>query len=247
MKCNFCKRDQPQCGAVTTIVEVDTAIAICERCASGISDQMSQMKDDGEINNHSVLSMPTTEKINNEVLELKEGIVSSGTAVILIRGGYVCVGIRGEGCGHGSGRIAFPGGHIDHPDTTLAISGARETHEETGTTVEFLKLAGGHDLLTTLHITNDDGMKRYVTTYLVARYVEGGDWLDDHTLQGKEPDKIKHWKFCNWSELKELVRREKEKMPGEPWWPIDALECRLNIFGLRDEIIGLPFRFNKKS
>lgn len=230
MKCNFCNRDQPECGAVATSGEV----AICETCARSVSSHIGNRRQKGSIDRDAVFTSVcyVTDEVQYKDLVLEEGVVSCGTAIIMIKNGLICSGVRGDGCGHGRGRRAFPGGHIDHPDETLAMAGRRENIEETGCVAGFRNLGGGYDLLTTLHITNDDGLKRYLTTYLIADYIEGGDWINEHTLRGQEPEKIERWDFHTWDALKIMIRAERKKLPGEPWWPMDALEQRMSKLGV---------------
>lgn len=163
-----------------------------------------------------------------------EAVVKAGTAVILVKGNRVAVGKR-KGS-HGEGINAFPGGHIDGTDTSLKQAGEREVLEEMGIVCSIIKIDGiRDDVFTTFDILNDDGTKRYVTTYLLAMYESGGKWLDDFTVEGLEPDKCEMWDFVSLSKLVVSVRESGDKT----WIPLDKLVPYLEqLFGEKVETDG---------
>lgn len=143
--------------------------------------------------------------------------VKAGIGIIVVHQGRVLTGIR-KGS-HGEGRRAFPGGHIDPDDISLDGSGQRELLEEVGITVKFRNVRGGYDLFTTYDILSEDGMKRYVTIYLLAEYVSGGEWIDENTLKGCEPHKCEKWEFSTLDQLANLIREEGDEM----WIPMSRI------------------------
>lgn len=165
---------------------------------------------------------------------MSEAIVKAGTGVILCKGNKVLVGVR-KGS-HGEGVYAFPGGHIDPTDTSLKQAGEREVLEETRIVCEVYKPDGVRDdLFTTFDILNDDGTKRYVTTYLLARYISGGNFLDPNTVEGAEPHKCEVWDFVSLAKLVVMVREG----GNNTWIPLDKVVPYLEqIFGEKVETDG---------
>ncbi|CAE7860290.1 nadE [Symbiodinium microadriaticum] len=146
---------------------------------------------------------------------MKTPVVKAGIGIIVIKDGKILTGIR-KGS-HGEGRRAFPGGHIDPEDESLVHASLRELKEECGIGVSHRLIRGGWDLFTTFDILSDDGQKRYVTIYMLADYVDGGDWIDENTLRGQEPEKCERWELHTLSELTTLVEAEgdTENMNGK--------------------------------
>ncbi len=141
-------------------------------------------------------------------------VVKAGLGILVVKDGKVLTGIR-KGS-HGEGRRAFPGGHIDPEDESFVHASCRELKEECGIEVQHRLIRGGWDLFTTFDILSEDGLKRYVTTYMVADYVSGGDWIDENTLRGLEPTKCEKWELHTLPELARLVESEGDDV----WIPI---------------------------
>ena len=141
-------------------------------------------------------------------------VVKAGLGILVFKDGKVLTGIR-QGS-HGEGRRAFPGGHIDPEDESLVHAGCRELSEECGIKVQFRLIRGGWDLFTTFDILSEDGQKRYVTIYMVADWVSGGDWIDENTLRGLEPHKCEKWELHTLPDLAQLVDAEGDQV----WIPI---------------------------
>lgn len=151
---------------------------------------------------------------------MSEKIVKTGIGVIVIKDNKILTGIRAGS--HGAGCRAFPGGHIEFDDNSLVESGKREVAEECGLEIEFREFRGGYDLFTTFDILSEDGQKRYVTVYMVADYVSGGDWLSETVIRGLEPNKCDKWKFHTFDQLTNLVSQEK----NQTWIPINRIEIQ---------------------
>jgi len=147
-------------------------------------------------------------------------IVKAGLGILVIKDSKVLTGIR-KGS-HGEGRRAFPGGHIDSEDESLVHASCRELSEECGIQVQHRLIRGGWDLFTTFDILSEDGQKRYVTIYMVADYISGGEWIDDHTLKGLEPDKCEKWEFHSLETLAKLIKAEGDQV----WIPIDRIQLQ---------------------
>lgn len=146
--------------------------------------------------------------------------IGAGTTVMVIKDGKICTGIR-KNTAHGQGQRSFPGGHIDFPDQDFNVAGEREVLEETGMKVKVRELSdGGYDLFTTMHITTEDGKRKYVTIYLVADYIEGGNFISDDVLQGLEPDKCETWEFHEFEELERIIKND----PDQWWIQIDRIK-----------------------
>lgn len=152
----------------------------------------------------------------------QDRIVKSGVGVILIRHGKVLVGRR-KGS-HGAGLLSFPGGGIEATDTSLAYRGQKEVEEETGIQCEVFSPDGyREDLFTTFDILSEDGTKIYVTVYLFAHYLSGGESEDGIIVKPTEPDKCEYWQWVTLPELIELIKDDKEKA----WIPIRQVEYYL--------------------
>jgi 8-oxo-dGTP diphosphatase len=155
----------------------------------------------------------------------KEPTVRTGVGVIVCKAHKVLVGKRLGS--HGEGLYCFPGGHIEakdglkkHPLGGLGACGEREVEEETGMICRVI--SPDHyraDLFTTFDILSDDGMKVYLTSYLLAEYVHGGLELSDGTVVGREPAKCKSWHWVELDELVRLVNSEEQRA----WIPIHSV------------------------
>ena len=148
---------------------------------------------------------------------MTEPVVKAGSGVVVIKDDkYVLVGQR-QGS-HGDGLWSFPGGHIDPTDTSFRQQGSREVREETGIDCLVISPDGlRDDLFTTFDILSEDGTKRYVTVYLLARYLGGGEAVDGNPLRIKPlEDKCKEWHWKTLDELVAMIRDEKAKA----WIPI---------------------------
>lgn len=142
-------------------------------------------------------------------------MVKAGTGIIIRRNGKVLVGLR-KGS-HGAGCLAFPGGHIDDTDPSLAYQVAREAEEEVGMVINMVDIdPGRQDLFTTFDILGEN--HRYLTSYIVADYVSGGDEYEPDKFRPCEEDKCEGWFFLT---LDELVA----ELQGvdQHWIPIDRL------------------------
>ena len=156
-----------------------------------------------------------------------ETIVKGGIGVIVAVHGLVVTGVR-KGS-HGAGKLAFPGGHIEPSDATLEAAGEREVLEETGMVVKVRQILGSPDLLATYDILSEDGMKRYLTTYMVADYVSGGTFYDNNKkIKALEPHKCDYWQLNSFDELIEVVRTHEQ----EVWIPMRRLLPRRSLLGL---------------
>jgi len=149
---------------------------------------------------------------------MNEKVVKAGVAVIVRKDDMVLVGKR-KGA-HGSGLWAFPGGHIETTDKSLKTCGEREVLEETGIICNvFSPDKFRQDLFTTFDILSDDGSKQYVTCYLIADYICGGE--EDVVLEviPKEKDKCEMWYWKTIPELVELLIQEK----NSGWIPLNLV------------------------
>ena len=143
--------------------------------------------------------------------------VKAGTGLIIRRYGKVLVGRR-QGS-HGAGCLAFPGGHIDDTDDSLAFQVAREAMEEVGMVIEMVDIdPGRQDLLTTFEILGENGENRYLTSYIVADYISGGDEYESDHFTPMEPDKCLGWFFLTLDELIEELQGE-----DQHWIPTDRI------------------------
>ena len=141
--------------------------------------------------------------------------VKAGTGIIIRRNGKVLVGRR-KGS-HGAGFLAFPGGHIDDIDDSLASQVAREAMEEVGMVINMIDIdAGRQDLFTTFDILGENN--RYLTAYLVADYVSGGDEYEPDKFTALEPDKCEGWFFLTLDELVAKLQGEDQQ-----WIPTDCI------------------------
>lgn len=147
--------------------------------------------------------------------------VKAGVGVIVKKGHKVLVGRR-KGS-HGAGVYAFPGGHLDHTDTSLAHCGEREVYEETGMLCKVISPDQyREDLFTTFDILSEDGQKIYVTSYLLADHLQGEPVL-------KEPQKCEGWAWVSLEELASLVQSEDQRA----WIPVQQVIFYLNqIWGI---------------
>ena len=144
--------------------------------------------------------------------------VKSGVGVIVVKGKKVLIGKR-KGS-HGEGICAFPGGHIEPDDDTLADCGQREVSEETGIISKVFSPDGYRDdLFTTYDILSEDGSKIYVTCYLIAEYLHGGEVLDNGYIKPLEADKCEYWE---WVDIDTLVQRVTSKKQKE-WIPLEKV------------------------
>jgi 8-oxo-dGTP diphosphatase len=145
-------------------------------------------------------------------------VVKAGTAVILYKGNRVLIGQRMGS--HGEGLWAFPGGNIDPTDSSLKNAGEREVYEETNIICDVYKPDGFRDdLFTTLDILSEDGTKIYVTVYLLAKYVGGGESTSPFTIKPVESHKCMIWRWVTLEELAEFVNSER----GKSWIPLEKV------------------------
>jgi 8-oxo-dGTP diphosphatase len=152
----------------------------------------------------------------------KEPVVRTGVGVVVCKADKVLVGKRLGS--HGEGLYCFPGGHIEpqdglkkHPLGGLGVCGEREVFEETGITCRVF--SPDHyraDLFTTFDILSEDGMKMYVTAYLVAEYLHGPLETARGRILGKESDKCEFWEWVDLDHLIKLVASEDQRA----WIPI---------------------------
>ena len=161
--------------------------------------------------------------------------VRTGVGVIILKGEKVLVGERTGS--HGEGFFCFPGGHTEfedfqkpHPCGALGVCGEREVEEETGITCNVFSLDGFRpELFTTGDILSEDGLKAYVTPYLIARYLHGGTCQIQNgkeIIAPREPHKCKGWQWLTLEELVTLVTSEKQKT----WIPIQHVCFYLKQF-----------------
>lgn len=157
-----------------------------------------------------------------------DAVVKAGTSVILVKDRRVLIGIRLGS--HAEGYWAFPGGSIEPTkDSDLRATGEREVKEETGIVCRVYKPDGVRDeLFTTSNITNDDGSTVYMTAFLIGEYVSGGEWLDNDTIKGAEPNKCEKWHWVTVPDLIRLITTSKQKT----WVPVDTVARYLMSMGV---------------
>lgn len=156
--------------------------------------------------------------------------VKAGVGVIVCKGHKILVGER-KGS-HGAGVNAFPGGHLDAVDcrngvlvgrTGLWVCGEREVKEETGMTVQcFSPDKYRESLFTTSDILSEDGSKIYMTSYVVADYLHGGEQITKggkEMVKPEEPDKCKMWHWVTIDELIDLIGTDKQRQ----WIPVNRV------------------------
>lgn len=153
--------------------------------------------------------------------EVKLPIVKAGVGVVVCRNHKVLIGKRLGG--HGKGLWSFPGGHIEPTDRSLKACGEREVFEETGITCNVY--SPDHyreDLFTTFDILSEDGSKVYVTCYLVAEYLIGGNVINGENgeyLEALEPHKCEGWYWKSLDELAQMISDDKERT----WIPVNQV------------------------
>jgi len=117
--------------------------------------------------------------------------VRVGVAVIVRRpDGRILLGERLGS--HGAGKVAFPGGHLEHGESFEECA-VREVAEETGIAIG----------TTPRHVaTTNDVMtmdrKHYVTMFMLAELAKNVE------PQNLEPHKCKGWSWVSWQEIREL-------------------------------------------
>lgn len=149
-----------------------------------------------------------------------DDIVKAGVGVIVLKDNLVLIGKR-KGS-HGAGIYAFPGGHIDFDDTSLAVCGEREVMEETGIVCRvFSPDRFREELFTTYGKMSEDGNAIYVTVYLVAEFVHGNvtNICGKQTVKPLEPDKCDVWEWVTLSQLSEIVTSQSQKA----WIPVSQV------------------------
>jgi len=145
--------------------------------------------------------------------------VKSGVGVIVLKGRKVLVGER-QGS-HGEGVYAFPGGHIDPEDNSIWDCGEREVMEETGMLIKCFSPDHFRDeLFITYDILGKKG-ERYVTPYLVAEYLHGGEQSQKDGREFVKPleDKCKIWEWVTLDQLVNLIQTEEQRT----WIPIQQV------------------------
>ncbi|CAK0862128.1 unnamed protein product [Prorocentrum cordatum] len=101
--------------------------------------------------------------------------------------------LLGERLGsHGAGRMALPGGHLEHGESFEATA-IREVAEETGIDItgEVRHVATTNDIMT------QEG-KHYVTVFMLA------DVPQDAEARNLEPHKCKGWSWVSWQDIREI-------------------------------------------
>jgi 8-oxo-dGTP diphosphatase len=93
---------------------------------------------------------------------------------------------------HGSGKFAFPGGHLECGESFAACA-SRETAEETGLE---LPVDRWHQVATTNDWMEAEGL-HYVTVYMCATLSE----TERVAVRNLEPDKCEGWHWLTWDEL----------------------------------------------
>lgn len=166
-----------------------------------------------------------TESLEDFTIEEPEPMVRIGTGVIVVKDNKILTGIR-QGS-HGSGRRAFPGGHVDLTDKSLEEAGEREVFEETGMAVKVRQGEGGADFIRTFDILSECGKKRYVTLYMIADYIAGGSFNEDGSVVPLEPQKCQSWE---WNSLEELIALVGDE--NDAWIPIKKILARRDLLKL---------------
>lgn len=154
--------------------------------------------------------------------------VKTGVGVIVIKERKILVGKR-KGS-HGEGMLAFPGGGFEFTDSSMYGCCEREVYEETGISCRaFSPDKYRDDLFTTFDILSEDGEKRYVTCYVLAEYMSGGEHYGEgfRFVKPVEPDKCEMWE---WLTLKELISRVADPKQ-ETWIPIKKVAHYLKLWG----------------
>lgn len=150
--------------------------------------------------------------------------VKSGVGVIVVKGTKILAGRRIGS--HGAGALCFPGGHIELNDKSMKTCGEREVFEETGIICDVISIDGHREeLFTTYDILSENKDKRYVTPYLLAKYLYGGDQFYDEeakldAVAPNEPDKCECW---HWYSLEELSKTVYSDPQSKVWIPINQV------------------------
>lgn len=145
--------------------------------------------------------------------------VKAGVAVLILKHRKFCrdkeVLIGRRKGSHGSGLLAFPGGHIEFGESFEDVA-VRETFEETGLIVEPFYADGfGCDLFSSCKMLAKG--HHYVTTYVTTKYIDGEPEL-------KEPDKCEEWFWVNFHQLQTMLTKE-----DKVWIPYERLKHHLSL------------------
>lgn len=136
--------------------------------------------------------MPTPQADSSPAALQQRPKVGVGVALLRSSDLRLLVGVR-KGS-HGSGVIAFPGGHLENGES-WAYCAAREVEEETGLRIDEsrLSLSG---------VTNDvmPGGLHYVTIFMMAKLTDD----EAARVQNTEPHKCEGWE---WITLEDMFSR----------------------------------------
>jgi 8-oxo-dGTP diphosphatase len=105
--------------------------------------------------------------------------------VLVVRDGKILLGRRKNA--HGAGDWSPPGGHLEFSETPEQAA-AREVLEETGLSLEHIRLAGVVNSV--FHVEQ----KHYVTLFMAGDCPEG-------TPELREPEKSEGWEWHEWANL----------------------------------------------
>jgi len=124
-----------------------------------------------------------------------------GLAMILLKQDEkkILIGKRRNGMSDVTGKLGFPGGHLQDNETPRKGC-IREIEEETGLTLEDYKLIDETPFAKVYH-SEDDGKRKYVTLYFRA------DYTSKARAVVTEPEKCVWW---NWYSMEEIKKAEEE-------------------------------------
>ena len=114
--------------------------------------------------------------------------------------GCVLVGTR-KGS-HGSGMLAFPGGHLEMNES-WAECAIREVKEETNLDIIDLKF---------VHVTNDPCIAGNPDKHYVTIFTGAGIANDSAELQNLEPHKCESWNWMPWTEVIDVYNNSRERL-----------------------------------
>ena len=158
------------------------------------SKKKKKVEDDKEHTPTGTQKAPKTPKKTPKRERAKPLDVRVGVAAMLVKndGGQQLL-LMGKRMGsHGSGKFAFPGGHLELNES-WAECARREVEEETGLVVEkFEQVAITNDIM------ESEG-KHYITIFM-----KGVVTADQPEPETREPDKCEGWAWKEWGEVKAM-------------------------------------------
>jgi 8-oxo-dGTP diphosphatase len=148
-----------------------------------------------------------------------------GLGVIVVKNGKILLGKR-KGS-HGEKTWALPGGHLEFEEAWETCA-ARETLEETGARLEYIRHVG-----TTNDIMHE---KHYITIFMQADYKDGA-------ISVREPDKCESWNWFTWEELPSPLFHPLQQLVDQGYHPLATQHDKL----VRDKIIDIIKNNNESA